>query len=346
MFNDKRNPLVNIDGINIQFIGDVHFGRKFLNTKSSRIGEREAMIAKHFKSLLNSKSDIVIIVGDLFDKFVVSPSVVLFVYDLLYSVFENNKDKTCYIIPGNHDLSRDSTKASSYKLLSIMLSSVENIKMVYDKPLLFPLSSSTNVLLDAYNPFYEDNREDYDNTLSITLEDHTEPSKLIYVGHWDDPRFNKGYLPSDVVLSKSNVVCVSGHVHIPYTTIYNNTPFYCIGSMQPYSFGEDPEEQLYLKFHYKDLESIIKKNPKTKDYKNKYIKINCRKGYVFPYPLDCISLVYNVVYEDIVEQQKVETKDFDFTSVYLKMLEESKVSEDIITSIKDKINNNEVEVIV
>lgn len=347
MFNNKRNPLIEIDGVKIQFIGDVHFGRKFLNTRSSRVGDREALIMKQFNSLLQSDSDIVILVGDLFDKFIVSPSVVLSVYEALVSSFKGKK-KTCYIIPGNHDLSRNKTKVSSYKLLTVMLESIPNIVMVYDKPISFSLSDSIDVILDAYNPFYESEGDEMDDSITSLLEELTGTSMTLYVGHWDDPRFNTGYLPNSKVLDKiSNLVCVSGHIHVPFSTKYKGKPFHCVGSMQPYSFGEDPDKEYYIKLTTAQLEKILERAEKDKDIlkalKNKYIRLHCRKDYILPSKIDCLSVTYFNTNPSSKEEVKALEKSFDFASLFLDSLQEKGINEDIISKIKSSLDDPDYE---
>ena len=83
---NQRNPIIEIpyeDTVyRIQIIGDPHFGKTFkTGVPTSKIGIREEYQLNTFKELLNTSDiDHFIIMGDLFDKFVVNNEILIKVY--------------------------------------------------------------------------------------------------------------------------------------------------------------------------------------------------------------------------------------------------------------------------
>ena len=142
----KNNPIIQIkdlEGIsyNIQTVGDAHLGRRFLNgTPSSKVGVRESLVLSDLDFLMNPSEDLdishVVLVGDLFDKFIVKPTVVDQALTIIKSAITANPKIKYFIIPGNHDVSKDSSKISSYYLLYKILSQSyypsENLEVLYD----------------------------------------------------------------------------------------------------------------------------------------------------------------------------------------------------------------------
>ena len=121
----KNNPIIEIETsiafYKIQTIGDVHLGRTFrTGVSSSKFGIRENLVLKDFERLLNPSIeldiDFIVIMGDLFDKFIVKPSVVDSAVTLIEQAIILNPSIVYFVIPGNHDLSKDRTKISSYYL--------------------------------------------------------------------------------------------------------------------------------------------------------------------------------------------------------------------------------------
>ena len=123
----NNNPVIEIKtknkNYNIQTVGDPHLGRIFrTGVSTSNFGIREKLVLKDFESLLNpeeeSQINFVVVMGDLFDKFIVKPSVVNNAVKLIESAVKQNPHIHYFIIPGNHDLSKDKTKVSSYHLFN------------------------------------------------------------------------------------------------------------------------------------------------------------------------------------------------------------------------------------
>lgn len=302
-YSVERNPvitvLVNGEIVDkILFIGDPHLGRRFVTgVPSHRIGDREAYMYSQFSRLLNTSYDPlitkVIIPGDLFDKFIVSPTVVLDTFNILRQVDE---DVDVFIIPGNHDLSKDTTKTSSFQLLTHLIQAkCSNVK-VFQKSEVHSVSYNNskdvlNLYFDCYNPFS-------DCVVEEDLKDLSDKSTIISVGHWDSLSIlDKGYTPHQDILTYSNLV-VSGHEHTyrEYTYPFDKskTKVLFTGSMQPYSHAEDPDKDIYMTV--KDKELV--KYDLTKDFLHKCIRVECGPYYVLPESVECFSLTYKVVVEE------------------------------------------------
>ena len=115
----NRNPIIEIEINNkifkIQTIGDPHFGKSFktgINTSKFN----------NFINLLNTP-DIseYIIMGDLFDKFNISNEILLKVYNSLIDSFKDRPEVKCHVLCGNHDLSKNKNKNSSFEVLKYLI---------------------------------------------------------------------------------------------------------------------------------------------------------------------------------------------------------------------------------
>lgn len=305
--NLERNPIVSVmtdEKIidKILFIGDPHLGRRFITgVPSHRVGEREEYVYSQFKRLLDVSNDTlitkIIIVGDLFDKFVVSPTVVFETFKILKQVED---DIDIYLIPGNHDLSKDTTKVSSFQLLTVLLESISNITVV-KKSQSYPVyyNNAKDVLhlyFDCYDPFS-------DCVAAEDLEELSKTGLVLSTGHWDSLSIlDKGYTPHQDILTHSTLV-VSGHEHTPklYNYPYDKANVIFTGSMQPYSHAEDPNGDIYTTVKEKDLT----KYDLSKDFKYKCIRIECNPLFVLTEPVECFALTFKVVAE---EQKEIEVE--------------------------------------
>ena len=306
-YDIERNPIINVLLDNtiidkILFIGDPHLGRRFVTgVPSHRVGDREEYVYSQFSRLLNVDNDPliskIIIVGDLFDKFVVSPTVTLRAFELLSKVPE---DVDVYLIPGNHDLSKDTTKTSSFQLLTHLLESKENVIVVKQSenyPVYYNNANDIlNLYFDCYNPFS-------DCSVNIDLESLSKTGPIISTGHWDSLIIlDKGYVPHQDILTHSKIV-VSGHEHTFREYVYpfdkSKTNVLFTGSMQPYSHAEDPDKDIYLTIKEKDLP----KYDLSKDLLHKCVRIECNPLFVLGESVDCFALTFKIIQD---EQPEVE----------------------------------------
>ena len=335
----ERNPIINIiiDGVivdRVLFIGDPHIGRRFTTgVPSHRIGDREEFLFSTFKRLLNPTDPLItkiVIVGDLFDKFIVNPT---YVYDT-YEVFKQVSDKIdVYLIPGNHDLSKDVTKKSSFQLLTITVSGLDNIHVIekneshtieYD-------GWDLHFYFDCYNPFEDCNVEP---GLLARLKS-TGP--LISVGHWDSLSIlDKGYIPTQDLLNLSDVV-VSGHEHTyreyeyPFDKQKNKVLF--TGSMQPYSHAEDPDSEIYMTIKEADLV----KYDAAKSFQYKCLRIECSPLFVLTESIDCFALTHKVI-EEVKKETEIETEQVDVNNYNQTLLTWVESKKDLTESVKQELS--------
>lgn len=318
---NKRNPCILFKDSSgnvvskILCIGDPHLGRTFrTGVPSHRLGERESHQFSTFSELLSSKDPLVkavVILGDLFDKFVVSPTVV---YDTHYYIKEavlKNPGIQYSLIPGNHDLSKDSFKKSSYELLCIALSGLEDVvtnlttilySTSYD---IIEIDSNTRFYLNlvAYSPF---NNTMWDEDIEHEVF-NTDPLNrgVISFGHFDSLSIlDSGYTPTQELLDKSLFV-VSGHEHVykQYTYPYdkNKTLVIFTGSMEPYSHAEDPDKSLYITIDSDKLDTIELEGLK---YHN--VRLYCEPNFKLKEAIDCFSLSFMVKeteHEELSEEE-------------------------------------------
>ena len=316
-YDVERNPIISIviDGKvidKILFIGDPHLGRRFITgVPSHRVGDREAYVYSQFSRLLDVDNDPliskIVIVGDLFDKFVVSPTVTFEAYKMLSQVPD---DIDVYLIPGNHDLSKDTTKISSFQLLTQILEPMSNNIHVVSASGSYPVYYNNakdvlNLYFDCYNPFT-------DCIVNYDLETIAKSGPIISVGHWDSLSIlERGYVPHQDILTHSTII-VSGHEHTyrEYTYPFDKTKSKVLftGSMQPYSHAEDPDVDIYITIKEKDLS----KYDLTKDLKYKCVRIECGPLFVLSDPIECFALTYKVIAEEKTEVEvDVESVDVD-----------------------------------
>ena len=307
-YNIERNPIIEVvvDGKvidKILFIGDPHLGRRFITgVPSHRVGDREAFVYAQFSRLLDNADPLItkiIIVGDLFDKFVVSPTVTFEAFRLLNNVPE---DVDVYLIPGNHDLSKDTTKISSFQLLTSILENLSNVHVI-KKSESYPIYYNNhkdilNLYFDCYDPFSE-------CTPAENLEELAKTGPIISTGHWDSLSIlDHGYVPHKDILTHSSLV-VSGHEHTYREYVYpfdkSKSKVLFTGSMQPYSHAEDPDKNIYTTISEKDLTKF----DLSKDFKYKCIRIECNPLFVLTEPVDCFALTFKVIAE---EQKEIEVE--------------------------------------
>ena len=361
----NNNPILNIKtntcSYNVQTIGDPHLGRIFrTGVSTSNFGVREKLVLKDFETLLNPVEslniDFIIIMGDLFDKFIVKPSVVDSAVTLIEDAVNNNTDIVYFIIPGNHDLSKDKTKISSYHLFNKIFETNyhKNLNVIFNDSILHEVSKELYFYLDAYDPFHKDLSEDYLAVMEEIFEKvKTNNTQIISFGHWDNPKNDFAhYLPSDLILKYSDMI-VSGHIHTPEKFQKDKIKYIYTGSLQPYSHAEDPNSTYYKTILYTDLEKLLKKSHEhLEKFKYLNVRVNCYPGYLISEPLDCLSLTYNNIIDipkEINENLEVieVTPDSitDFTSLYLyKLKYEYEVEEEIILKINNFLKDNSEDV--
>ena len=291
------------------FIGDSHLGKTF---KSKDIplemkGKRERLLREKFETLIDkgmreccigtSPVEAIIQLGDLFDSPNVDYDTLLYTYRLLVEV-ENN-EVPCYILAGNHDLSKDMNRESAIEILAKMFRKSEYIKFIINQPEVI----YGDVLLVPYNHF---------KTIEEQVEDYRHKARIV-CGHFNVEEF--------AYLSERFEEVYTGHIHSPYT-VGNVT---VIGSIMPLTFGEDPENNFMKTCTLAEYERDVAEG--TSD--NRCYRIKLKEGEELPLEKKCLQMS---VYKDKPE----ETKDIDvnFESFDLESIMKEEIKDpDLFTEI-------------
>lgn len=353
MYDLKRNPILTFEGYTFKFIGDTHFGKRFVRGVPAKyMGYREINMVKEFAAHLRegAKCDYIVIIGDLFDSIRVSNETLYEIYKVLQSFLNRKTVKAkLIIIPGNHDLTKDKDKVSSYFILRTLLNNKFKdhplFTMVFREPLLISLDN-LHIYVDAYDPFYE-----FAPSKGIPLiESISDNIPLLSIGHWDDIRFNTGYVPSDAIINRSSYL-VSGHIHIPSFYTVNNCSVMYVGSMQPYSFGEDPDGLIYRIYHYSEMDELLKDPQKLKkeNLEHTFVRVDCYPGYNIDCWFGYRALLFNPIYDPPVKKEAADETEngldlSDFNSIFLYTLKtEYDIEDDVLTSLDKFLRGDEEE---
>lgn len=352
MYDLKRNPILTFEGYTFKFIGDTHFGKRFVRgVPVKHLGFRELNMVREFADHLRegSQCDFIVIVGDLFDSIRVSNETLYDVYKVLQTFLKRKTVKAkLIIIPGNHDLAKDKGKVSSYFILKTLLENKFKdhplFTMVFKEPLLISLDN-LHIFFDAYNPFSEDI-----STENVSLIDGiSDNTPLLSIGHWDDIRFNVGYIPSDTIVNRSSYL-ISGHIHIPSFYTVDDCSVMYVGSMQPYSFGEDPEGLIYRVYHYSEMDELLRDPQKLKNenLEHTFIRVDCYPGYNIDCGFGYRALLFNPIYDPPIKKDASnDSNDLDlsdFNSIFLYTLKtEYDVGDDVLTSLDRFLRGDEEE---
>lgn len=312
----------------VNFIGDPHLGKKFGGVPLHRTGERELMQMTQFKQELNAEADVTIMVGDLFDTFLVTNEVLVDTYNALVEATTNNPKRIFVLISGNHDISRDSDVLSSFHVLVEMLQGYPRIKTFMDvEP--FAIDGLT-MLLAPYSMF---------KTAEEAIAKYTAMTFDLIVGHWDTLLISGPHnlMPFKLLANMTKVV-VSGHEHAPYLFYIDkegnhanemgepDAIVYGTGSMQPYSHGEDPHGKMYLTLTLEQVLPALEKNPDA--YKDKAVRLVLGPNEQ-PVDFNCLQFSIKRVTVEQKEELEVTLGDFDFKELFMETFKENNVPDDI-----------------
>ena len=297
-------------------VGDVHLGRKFRNKDIplDKRGVREQILRLRFqqyvdlaiKSVKSGNYKLVIQLGDLFDSFAVPYEDLLFAYEQL-SKF-NRENVTCYIIAGNHDLSKDTSRVNALAMLKKMLGDkcvhiiTEDYQVIHDN-----LNNEQHVLI-PYN--HEDDSRKNLRPFRIIGD-----IKSYIYGHFDEP------FPIEWQQQFTHVY--TGHIHKPR----EEGNITVVGSILPLTFAEDANNSFMrtvtLDEYEKDLADGVS------DYRCYRIKL--RDGEELPTEKHCLQMsVYNEKKPDDSEQDiNVEFETFDMDQLLHEALNDTGLFEEI-----------------
>lgn len=314
----------------IAFIGDPHLGKEFITgVPLNRRGEREASQRTEFlRQLTDRASNVKICVGDIFDKFTVPAAVTLWTAAAIEMVALEYPDDEFYFLMGNHDASRDVDKRSSFDILRAILAPVQNVVVVADGPYLDP---NGRFVLLPWHPF----------KTAEEIADGVPPDRRfdLAVGHWDITDFGDGntnVIPYDTLSTFTSKI-VTGHDHTPRTLQFGDMDVTIVGSMMPYSHGEDPSNTTYVtmaKLEYESLQSF-------EILKNKCVRILLQPGEQAPDPCDCLQFTVKTM-ESKLEKLEVKIEEFNLKDIFDASFKAAGVSDpttaEVWTSYTEKLS--------
>lgn len=274
--------------MNYEVLGDPHLGRKFeTGVPLHRRGEREHMQRQKFiDALMNAKAEVHVTMGDLFDKFIVPPEVVLFAAHSYMAAADKNPNTLYVVLRGNHDVSRNRDKASSWDLFCALVDQHSNVWAVDYAP-----AEYEGMLFVPYDPF------NYDH-----LEEHLHAGISVVFGHFDIVDFGGHNVIPTALFAKHGInLVVNGHDHLARMERRDGVDIIVTGSMEPFTHAEDKVGELYITTTLEELPHL--------DVTNKNVRVLLKPGETLPDDIDCLSLVAKRVNTE--EDISVDTTEFD-----------------------------------
>jgi DNA repair exonuclease SbcCD nuclease subunit len=287
-----------IQDLNLMLIGDPHLGRKFVTgVPLSRRGEREAMVWKQFTELCGTPNVTKVIMGDLFDTSRVPEEVMIRAYAMLRE--HATPAHPIFVLMGNHDMSRDTEKASSFELLKAFHQPDEALYFITEPEVY------NGIAFLPYHPFRRSEEQ-------LDLIEADQP--LAAIGHWDLDSFGEmphNIFPAQALLARGVRRAYTGHIHTPEVRTYEGVMHLVVtGSMQPYSFAEDPEGKLYVTL---TLDELAGTDPSALE--TKCVRVILQEGDALP-AIDCLQLVGKRSQTDDVEDSiEVSLESFDMQQI-------------------------------
>jgi hypothetical protein len=271
------------------------------------------MVWNAFKQSFEGDYDIHICMGDLFDKPYVSYDLIVQVANFYMETSYKRRSSEFVVLKGNHDWTRDLTKISAFDLFARL---TQTKVLCLDKPMVasgWPQLSGQSVAFCPYDPV----KPAAEIIAGL-------PEVEVYFGHWDVDRRSPPHnlVPYELLEGKT---VYTGHDHIARVENGVNV----VGSLQPYSHGEDPNETLYVT---RPL-SYVREN--ADEFTNKCLRVDLAPGEALDFPVDCLQLsVRRVGTDGRVDDDISVESDFDLDRLFNEALEGSSVA----ALVRDKFN--------
>lgn len=307
-----------------KLMGDPHLGRAFLNdVPLHRRGEREQMQWADFARRLDPEgAPFHICMGDLFDKPVVPPAVVLTAALGYIGAAREHPSTEFYVIRGNHDASRDLQATTSFDLFQHLVSRESNITVVYGVVHI----PAIKACLFGWQPI-----EPAAEYVTGALGEGATGVEIVF-GHWDtDPRSDPHNLIPTRQLADAGVQrAYTGHVHKPSEFTRDGVEVTVVGSMQPYAHGEQINEDIYVTLTLAELAEH--------DVTNKCVRVVLEPGEIIETVPNCLQFK-TLRKEDTSELPEIEIGSFNLLERFSGVLVEHDVPENIAEKVKAKWND-------
>lgn len=318
-------------------IGDVHAGRAFkTGVPLERLGEREKSLTDSLAHALQPLlgTDIrhhFVIMGDLFDKFVVSNETLSAVYNILYKA--SYDVESIIILRGNHDCTRDKVLVSSFQILKALCSRMPSITFVDSDTPLVTTINNINHCYFGYHPFVS----------AKAMAEALPPLSGISIayGHWDITAHGEdthNLIPIETLKEKEITAVYTGHIHKHQKLQMSGINVTVVGSMQPYAHGEEAaDDPLYQTFYADEAKGMLEENPAIFHMTNLRVLLQADDVWDVDH-VDCLSLVFKRIEGDrAVEDIAVGYDDFSSEAIFNKNLTE--VSEGLRQYITARIEH-------
>ena len=299
------SQVIEIAGHRFKLIGDPHLGRVFkTGVPTHRLGDRERLVEEQFYAEISDRTSVpVIIMGDLFDKYSVPESLVLWAADKLNEAAEWKK---IYVLRGNHDLSRDEEKRGSFDVLEKLCPNVVFVKGVWEIQL-----ENGYLALFGYDAFKS--ATELANQLTVNC------NYLAAFGHYDLTSHGSDFnlVPTEVFAALKIPTVYTGHIHRAQTIERHGVTVHAVGSMQPYAHGEQAEGDLL--YQTLTLDEFNARNPE--DFLDVNLRILLKGDEVFDTQLDCLSLVFKHIADAEAEPLEVAYDSFNSDNILTECLD-------------------------
>lgn len=299
--------LDNVKQLVVNLIGDPHLGRVFkTGVPLHRQGEREASVWVDFETALERKADVTVILGDLFDRFVVPPEVVLRAVEGCKRSASRHRDRWFVLLRGNHDASRDADKKSSFDLFCQLMADVPNFIIARDVPETLS-TGGVNLAFVPWHPFI--------NARDMVQGLLQEQYDAVF-GHWEVEAFGHNdddVLPIDL-LSPITPVVYTGHIHQPSVKKVGKTRIVIVGSLQPYSHAEDVKGDLYVTLPLEQARELAESG----ELRDKNVRVLLNPGEMLDVEIDCLALTTKNADSNNSSDETVEVNfdEFDFAQLF------------------------------
>ncbi len=299
------SQVIEIAGHKFKLIGDPHLGRVFkTGVPTHRLGDRERLVEEQFYAEISDRTSVpVIIMGDLFDKYSVPESLVLWAADKLNEAAEWKK---IYVLRGNHDLSRDEEKRGSFDVLEKLCPKMVFVKGVWEIQL-----ENGYLALFGYDAFKS--ATELANQLTVNC------NYLAAFGHYDLTSHGSDFnlVPTEVFAALKIPTVYTGHIHRAQTIERHGVTVHAVGSMQPYAHGEQAEGDLL--YQTLTLDEFNARNPE--DFLDVNLRILLKGDEVFDTQLDCLSLVFKHIADAEAEPLEVAYDSFNSDNILTECLD-------------------------
>lgn len=335
----SRNPKLTINGKTVQTIGDVHLGRSYINGVPIHMrGKMEKKQRDAFVHLLDTATvDYLVVVGDLFDSFIVDPSDVDFAVTSVLQSARKYPSRTLVVLGGNHDESKDLTRKSSFDNFKLALkeAAIENLSVIeqptvidgmgfiswsarYSAKELAEQLIALKTVTGYINEGHGNVGEDY--------------SLYAVFGHWDvnlpENANHYNMVPTQQLKAVTDLI-ITGHVHKPDVVERDNVQIVITGSMLPLAHGEELEED---KMFFTVTREEYDKEPAK--YENTFVRFILKEDEELPEG----NFLQIKAYVKPTRQAETDsvTDTFDLASVLDEFLEKEGIDETLRASVVER----------